>query len=83
MVAKHTAAMAELIIESASPLLVLEHCAHTVELVRKSACGLVMEIVKHSPEVNGVQCSFLVVICYVICSLFCGFILYISLTNMV
>ena len=52
MVAKHAMDMAEVIIEADIIPLVLEHCGHTDELVRKAACGLVREIVKHSPEVN-------------------------------
>ncbi len=51
MVAKHAMDMAEVIIEAETIKLVLEHCGHPDELVRKSACGLVREIVKHSPEV--------------------------------
>jgi len=50
-IAKQSMDMAEIIIESETVVqLVLEHCCHIDELVRKAACGLIREIVKHSPE---------------------------------
>ena len=44
--------MTSLVVDQEILPLALEHAGHCDELVRKAACSLLKEIVKHSPEVQ-------------------------------